>query len=163
WRLRLGNAPSMPIAELAEQPHRPVRLGDVQALVNLHAYFKRWETKGLGYLPPEVVGSQSVQIRSADNLILLGTSRDWDGLYEKNWESFPLGLMDRNLIEWFGDRGDPTQPFLLGPESPDFGKPLNCCGVLVSRTQDHAKGCCITIINGTHPVGVRAICELLTD
>jgi hypothetical protein len=133
-------------------------------MLDLYSYFKRWEAKDLGYLPPELVGSVSVEVPTNDNLVLLGTSRDWDGLYEGNWHSFPMVLHDRNLVERFGDIGDATEPLVLGPEKMSSGKPpLDCCGVLVSRIHDPREGRSVTIINGTHSVAVRAVCEVLID
>jgi hypothetical protein len=161
WRIRLGLPPSTPIEEVDELMPRPVRLGDVQAMLEVYSYFRRWEAKKLGYLPPQVIGSQSVQVPSEDNLVLLGTSRDWEGLHEGNWYWFPLRLHDRYLYERYGDG---TDVYAFGPEPPSLGKrPLECCGVLVSRIHNPSTGRCITVINGTHSVAVRAVCELLTD
>src|SRR5258708_37758062 len=45
WHLRLGIEPAMPLECVNERPQRPVRLGDVQAMVAVQNYLKRWEEK----------------------------------------------------------------------------------------------------------------------
>ncbi len=161
WQLRLGLDPAMPFLSINERPPRAVRLGDVQGMVSIHAFLKRWEEKKLGYLAPEVIGSEEVIIDRADSLVVLGSSRDWDNVIETEWEDFPLSLKDRNLIERFKDYENSMD--VIGPETPDWGPPLDCCGVLVSRSTSRIKDRCVTVINGSHPLAVKAVCELITD
>jgi hypothetical protein len=161
WQLKLGFKLAEDLEKAYERPPRPVRLADVQAMLVVHSYLKSWSDKKLGYLAPSLIGSTEVQIRQPNNLVILGTSRDWQGLLEPNWANFPATLDDRNFVERV--RPVDGRNDFIGPEPPDSGPPMECCGVLVSRALDRATGLCVTLINGSHPAAVQGVCELLVD
>jgi hypothetical protein len=161
WRLRLGNGPTEPIESLNWRSPRQVRLGDVQGMLAISSYFSEWGEKNPGFPGVRLVGSKNFRPQKGQNLIVLGSSGDWWAFGENAWGDFPLYLEGRTLIERF--QHSPDDPYILGPEMPNSRPPLDCCGVLVSRNCTDRDGSCVTIVNGSHPVAVKAVCELLSN
>lgn len=156
----MGNSVTEPIESLDYRSPRQVRLGDVQGMAAISAYLNGWREKDSGFPAVHVVGSRSIKPKKGQNLIILGSSEDWFGFNEWSWGNFPLSLNGRTLIERFGERF-PEEPYFIGPEMPNSRPPLDCCGVLVSRTCGDGDRTCVTLVNGAHPAAVKAVCELL--